>query len=93
MDALDQITVNPYISPLLYEHFEDLRTVNLYLIGLHFDPFLDDNVSMAKQWKGPVSFDVLDELQHGFLNFMPFVEEAKKANLVCIDRLREATYC
>lgn len=63
------------------------------MIGLHFDPFLDDNVSMAKKWKGKVSFDVLDELQHGFLNFMPFVDEAKKANMICIERLREAIYC
>lgn len=93
LDALDQITVNPYISPLLYKHFDDLKKVNLYLIGLHYDPFLDHNVSMAKQWKGKVSFDVLDGLQHGFLNFMPFVDEAKKANSVCIERLRKAVYC
>ena len=63
------------------------------MIALHFDPFLDDNVSMAKKWQGKVSLDVLDELQHGFLNFMPFVEEAKKANMICIERLREAIYC
>lgn len=70
-----------------------MKDVNLYLIGLHYDPFLDDNVSMAKKWKGNVSFDVLDELQHGFLNFMPFVDEAKKANMICIKRLKEAIYC
>lgn len=93
LDALDQITVNPYISPLLYEHFDDLKEVNLYLIALNYDPFLDDNVTMAKLWKGKVVLDVIDELQHGFLNFMPFVDEAKKANQVCIKRLQEAIYC
>jgi len=46
----------------------------LHLIALHFDPFLDDNVAMAKKWKGQVTLDVLDKLQHGFLNFMPFIE-------------------
>lgn len=93
LDALKEITINPYISPLLYDDFDSLKDVNLYLIALHFDPFLDDNVSMAKKWRGKVSLDVLDELQHGFLNFMPFVEEAKKANLICIERLKEAIYC
>ena len=90
---MKEITINPYISPLLYDDFDSLKYVNLYLIALHFDPFLDDNVSMAKKWKGKVSLDVLDELQHGFLNFMPFVEEAKKANVICIERLKEAIYC
>lgn len=90
---MKEITINPYISPLLYDDFDSLKDVNLYLIALHFDPFLDDNVSMAKKWKGKVSLDVLDELQHGFLNFMPFVEEAKKANVICIERLKEAIYC
>jgi len=93
LDALEAITINPYISPLFYDDFEGLKNVNLYLIALHFDPFLDDNVSMAKKWRGKVSLDVLDDLQHGFLNFMPFVDEAKKANLVCIERLKEAIYC
>lgn len=91
-DPLNQIMVNPYIMPLLYEHFDDLKEVNLYLIGLHYDPFLDHNVSMATQWKCKVSRDVLDGLQNGFLNYMPFVNEAKKSNAICNDCLKDSIY-
>jgi len=62
----------------------------LHLIALHFDPFLDDNVAMAKKWKGQVTLDVLDKLQHGFLNFMPFIGEAKEANDLVLKRMLQS---
>lgn len=93
MERLKEITSNPYISPLMYERFDRHKDTKLFMIALHFDPFLDDNVTMAKKWQGTVEMDVFDGLQHGFLNFMPFVDEARKANETCIRRLREAIFC
>ena len=93
VERLKELTINPYISPLLYPNFELHQDTKLFIVALHFDPFLDDDVMMAKRWNGPVEFDVIDGLQHGFLNFMPFVDEARKANTICLQRLKEAIYC
>ncbi|XP_015791598.1 hormone-sensitive lipase [Tetranychus urticae] len=89
VEKLYKITSNPYISPLYYQDFESLASINLHLIALHFDPFLDDNVTMAKKWKGKVTLDVLDGLQHGFLNYMPFIDEGRKANELAVRRIKE----
>lgn len=90
VENLYKTTSNPYISPLFYHDFESLSSINLHLIALHFDPFLDDNVAMAKKWKGQVTLDVLDKLQHGFLNFMPFIGEAKEANDLVLKRMLQS---
>lgn len=88
MEAIEEVTSNPYVSPIFYEDFDSLKDVSLGLIALHFDPFLDDSISMAKKWKGPVILDVLDGLQHGFLNFMPFVRVAKEGSNLAVRRLK-----
>jgi acetyl esterase/lipase len=90
LEEIENVSVNPYVSPLFYPDMESLSNTSLHLIALHFDPFLDDSVSMAKKWKGPVSMQVLDGLQHGFLNFMPFVGEAKRGSDICVQKLRES---
>ncbi|RWS26358.1 hormone-sensitive lipase-like isoform X2 [Leptotrombidium deliense] len=90
VERLYEITSNPYISPLYYDDFESLSNIDLHLIALHFDPFLDDNISMARNWKGNVTVDVLDGLQHGFLNIMPFVKEAKDGCDLCFQRIVES---
>lgn len=88
MELIEEVTTNPYVSPIFYDDFDSLDDVSLGLIALHFDPFLDDSISMAKKWKGPVVLDVLDGLQHGFLNFMPFVKVAKQGSNLAVRRLK-----
>lgn len=88
MDLIEEVTSNPYVSPIFYDDFDSLKDVSLGLIALHFDPFLDDSISMAKKWKGPVILDVLDGLQHGFLNFMPFVKVAKEGSNLAVRRMK-----
>ncbi|RWS12668.1 hormone-sensitive lipase-like protein [Dinothrombium tinctorium] len=88
VEKLYEFTTNPYISPICYDDFDSLSSISLHLIALHFDPFLDDNVTMARKWKGCyVTLDVIDGLQHGFLNIIPFVGEAKKASDLCLQRI------
>lgn len=61
---------HPYMSPLNYEHLEDLAHLQLHLIAVHSDPVLDYSVAMARRWRGDVTLNVLDDLNHGFLNFI-----------------------
>ncbi|XP_074596864.1 arylacetamide deacetylase-like isoform X2 [Brevipalpus obovatus] len=77
---LYQITSSPYISPLLYDDFASLSSVSLHLFSLHFDPFLDHSIIMADKWQGKATLKVFDGLQHGFLNFLPFLKEGVQAS-------------
>ena len=64
---------NPFISPLLAESVKDFNHIPLYLYPLTFDAFLDDSIEMAKRWqKDKVKVEILDDLPHGFLNFVEF---------------------
>lgn len=77
----------PYISPLFYEDFQSLESVDLYLVTSEYDVFLDDSVSLAHKWKGKVSLDVVPDLPHAFLHFMGTASEITAAYDVCTDRL------
>lgn len=50
--AFLDLTKRPYISPAFYDDFESLENVSLYLLNSTCDMFLDDNICMAKKWKG-----------------------------------------
>ena len=59
--------------------------------GLHLDPLLDESVHMAKRFKAlgmQVSLDLVDDLPHGFLNFMHLSKEAYHASLLCGLRIK-----
>lgn len=88
--SIRDVTDSPYVSPIFYPDFESLSDVELNVIGLHYDPFLDDSITFVKRWQGKKSFRVLDGLQHGFLNFMPFVAEARKGSNLCVDVIRQS---
>ena len=88
--SIRDVTSSPYVSPIFYSDFESLADVELNVIGLHYDPFLDDSITFCKKWSGKKSFRVLDGLQHGFLNFMPFVAEAKKGSNLCVDVIKKS---
>ena len=84
----NKITQHPLCSPLLYEDMKSLKHVSLYLFACTKDPVLDHSVCMARKWKGPVSFDVMNNLQHGFLNLLGIDSNAKEASDLVVDRLR-----
>lgn len=89
---------HPLVSPLFYDKFQQLSHVNLYMVALHADPLLDNAIIMASKWKGTVSIDVLDDLAHGFLNyiFFNFMKSYREifnpAIDLCIHRMRQALY-
>ena len=53
---------------------------------------LDDSVMLAKKMRKlgmPVHLDVLDDLPHGFLNFVLLSQDAKAGSDLCILRIKE----
>ena len=50
--AFHDLTRRPYISPSFYDDFQSLENVAIYLLNSTCDMFLDDNICMAKKWKG-----------------------------------------
>jgi hypothetical protein len=52
---------NPFVSPLLFEDFSVLSSIDLHLISSHFDDSLDDNVSLARAWAGNVTLEVMED--------------------------------
>lgn len=45
---------SPYLSPLLYDKYDQFTDVPLHLINAEFCSFIDDNVTLAKLWKGRI---------------------------------------
>ncbi|OQR71562.1 hormone-sensitive lipase-like, partial [Tropilaelaps mercedesae] len=90
---IDALAASPFISPLLADDHLLSRLPPTYLLGLHLDPTLDDMVSFARRLhklRRPCELVVLDQLPHGFLNFLPFSSEAADGSKVCCDMLRDA---
>lgn len=90
LKSIRDVTSSPYVSPIFYHDFESLSDIELNVVGLHYDPFLDDSITFCKKWQGKKSFRVLDGLQHGFLNFMPFVKEARRGSNLCVDIIKKS---
>lgn len=80
----------PYCSPMNYRDFDSLSNVDLHLIVGEFDLFLDENIALAKMWKGKVTLDVVDDMGHGFLHFLGASRKIASANDLCVKRLYES---
>ncbi|XP_074598067.1 uncharacterized protein LOC141852828 [Brevipalpus obovatus] len=71
---------SPYVTCPKYDRFDDLKDIELCLVTTFGCIFLDDNIEMAKAWKGPIELHALEGLEHGFL-FLPFEREAHQFSL------------
>lgn len=106
MKRLNESTSNPYISPLNGPEFDfddvPLYLVALNydaclddsimlakkwkgLFVLNFIYILTE-----KSFIGKVVLDILDELPHGFLNFVLLSQEGKRGSDLCISRVQDA---
>lgn len=61
MKQFNEITSSPLISPLLYPGLRELRDVRLHLVPSHFDPALDDSVSLCRSWSGFSKIHLVEE--------------------------------
>lgn len=84
-------TQDPYLSPAFAPDSALKEINNISFVALHLDPLLDETIFMAKRFKSlgcQVSLDIIDDLPHGFLNFMHLSKEAYHASILCGLRLK-----
>ena len=71
-------------------HFEAVNSVCLK--ACHLDPMLDDSIMMARRLRSlgrEVYVELLDDLPHGFLNFVLLSHEAKRGSDVIVHCIRQ----
>lgn len=83
-------TKHAYLSPLNYDDFDSLSSMSLHLTSMPFEPILDHSIMMAKKWKGEVTFDIMGELVHCYLNLLVCGGEYEQAYKHSIGLLRKA---
>jgi hypothetical protein len=62
--------LHPYFSQFEYQHFEDLRDVELNVFCGQDDPLFDMGIIILKYWRGKKTLDVARGLKHAYLFFM-----------------------
>lgn len=58
---------DPFVNPLCYKYYDELHNIQCFIQCCEFDPLLDDSISIAKLWKGPVTLDLVNDHCHGFM--------------------------
>ncbi|XP_015783648.1 uncharacterized protein LOC107361343 [Tetranychus urticae] len=64
---LFNILQSPYLNVPTFHDFDYLKDMPICLISSFGCIFLDDNIALARAWKGPVEVHVLEGQVHGFL--------------------------
>lgn len=64
---------DPFVHLISYKHFDRLQDVHLYIQAGEFDPIFDDSIALARRWKGPVTWDILEDESHGWMTFEIYV--------------------
>lgn len=86
-----QLSSHPYMSPLFYAGFENLKDLPLSLVTSTTCPIADHSVGMAKKWKGPVQLVALERLPHAFFGFQ--AESSRKGIQICINETKRLFNC
>ncbi len=73
---LDRLHGHRYMSGLA-ARFEQLTDIRMSIVTTNYCQYIDQSVTMAKQWLGPVQFKVFDRLAHGFIS-MNLVDSGSK---------------
>lgn len=58
---------DPFANPLCYNKYHELTDIPCFIQSCEFDPLLDDSISIAKAWQGPVTLDLVQDHCHGFM--------------------------
>jgi len=86
---LSKTILSPYLCALFYDKLDQITDVPMNLIGAEFDSFLDDTISVAKIYKGPLKVDILKSLMHGFMNLPMMGKRGEDAVIFCGKRLAQ----
>lgn len=82
----------PYISPYLAANEILSEFPPTKILTTITDPCLDDCVEFSKKLRSlkvKVSLDVLNGVNHGFLNFTTVSSDCHQASLICLDKIVE----
>lgn len=90
MNYVKQFYENPIITPISYEHFDELSTIDLYTISGELDFLVDDSIEISNKWKGNVSLDIVNDLMHGYFYFNQVTDICKEATDLSVKRIQEA---
>ncbi|CAI9723045.1 hormone-sensitive lipase isoform X1 [Octopus vulgaris] len=83
---------NPLVSPIYATDKQLQMFPEVSLVTCHLDPLLDDSVMLCKRLRQlgkTADFTVLDDLPHGFLNFVLVSKDARQGSNVCVEKLRK----
>lgn len=68
-DYIARLYENPFISPMTYQHFDELNGIDLFSLVGDLDFLQDEAIEISNIWKGNTSLDVIDDVMHGFIHF------------------------
>lgn len=86
------VSSNPYLSPYLADDDILRQFPPTKILTIITDPCLDDCVEFSKKLRNlnvKVSLDILNGVNHGFLNFTGVSSDCHVASLICLDRIVE----
>lgn len=55
-DYIGSFYQHEFINPLIYQHFDELKNVDLYSIVGELDLLVDDSIELSKKWKGKFQY-------------------------------------
>ena len=81
---------SPFLSPVYYDKLQDLSEINILVMGIEFDPLLDEAIHICKEWKGNVELFFVPEIIHGGYIFRHFSEQGRKVFTTFVDMMKKA---
>ena len=90
-DYIARLYENPIISPLTYEHLDELNSIDLYTLVGDLDFLQDESIEISNVWKGNTSLDVIDDVMHGFIHFQrSSYSVCEEATQLTVERFQRA---
>ncbi|KAI1293054.1 Hormone-sensitive lipase [Halotydeus destructor] len=89
LKAMEAMAINPLYNPIAGKLI-GLESLHLSVLVGEFDPLLDDSVTLAKKWPGPVRLIVFDGLTHAYLFVSGTSVMAAKAARVTMQVIEES---
>ncbi|KAI1283834.1 Hormone-sensitive lipase [Halotydeus destructor] len=81
---------SPYLSPYTYSKFDQMADIRLSLMVLHFCPFMDEGLELARRWKGPRKVQAVDGAFHPCLSAASMTPEAAAGAEVAFTMIKDS---
>lgn len=77
---------------LSYKSFHLLSSIHLFIQVGEYDQLVDCCISIAKQWKGSVTLDIIPNMIHTFAKLTHLSKECAEADALATARLKQAVF-